>query len=89
MISTYFLEFIGTVYLAFFVSLFGKGYAHVILGISLLLTGTIFVANCFNPAIAVAFYLSNKITLINLFYYVIFELFGAVTGYFLGNIYKN
>ena len=88
MISIYLLEFIGTMYLAFFISLFGKSYAHIILGISLLLSGTIFTANCFNPAIAVTFYLSNKINIINLIYYIIIELFGAVIGFFLGKYIK-
>ena len=89
MLSTYLLEFTGVTFLAFLISILGKGYAHIILGITLLLSGTLFAANCFNPAIAVAFYISNKITLTNLIYLFILELSGAVIGFLFGQHVKT
>jgi glycerol uptake facilitator-like aquaporin len=89
MLSTYILEFTGVTFLAFLISILGKGYAHIILGITLLLSGTLFAANCFNPAIAFAFYISNKITLTNLIYLIILELSGAVIGFLFGQHVKT
>jgi len=89
MLSTYLLEFIGVTFLAFVISILGKGYAHIILGVALLLSGTLFAANCFNPAIALTFYISNKITLTNLIYYIIIELSGAVIGFLFGQHVKT
>ena len=89
MLSTYLLEFTGVTFLAFLISILGKGYAHIILGITLLLSGTLFAANCFNPAIAFAFYISNKITLTNLIYLFILELSGAVIGFLFGQHVKT
>lgn len=85
MVSIYFLEFIGTLLLASLISLLGKGYAHTILGITILLTGTLSNKNCFNPAIALCFYLSNQITLYNFNYYIVLETLGAMSGFFIGN----
>ena len=89
MFSTYLLEFVGVTFLAFLISILGKGYAHIILGITLLLSGTLFAANCFNPAIALAFYISNKITLTNLIYFIMVELSGAVIGFLFGQHVKT
>ena len=88
MISIYLLEFIGTGTLVFLISLLGKGYAHILLGTTLLLTGTLFVNNCFNPAIALCYLLTNHITFTSFIYYVLIELSGAVTGFFLGKHIK-
>ena len=89
MLSIYILEFIGVTFLTSLISILGKGYAHIILGISLLLSGTLFAANCFNPAIAVAFYITNKITLTNLMYYIIIEFCGAIMGFLFGQHIKT
>lgn len=89
MLSTYILEFTGVTFLAFLISIIGKGYAHIILGITLLLSGTLFAANCFNPAIALTFYITNKITLTNLIYYIMIELSGAVIGFLFGQHVKT
>ena len=88
MISIYLLEFIGTLILAFLISLLGKDYAHILLGTTLLLTGTLFVNNCFNPAIALCYLLTNHITFTSFIYYVLIELSGTVTGFFLGKHIK-
>jgi len=80
----YLYEFIGTGVLAFFIALLGKGYAHTIFGIMILCLGTIFVTNCFNPAIALCFLLTNKIQLFTFLYYIPLELAGAVVGYYGG-----
>ena len=80
----YLYEFLGTGVLAFFIALLGKGYAHTIFGIMILFTGTIFVTNCFNPAIALCFLLTNKIQLFTFLYYIPLELAGAVLGYYSG-----
>uniref|UniRef100_A0A6C0I7N9 Major intrinsic protein n=1 Tax=viral metagenome TaxID=1070528 RepID=A0A6C0I7N9_9ZZZZ len=87
--QTYILEFIGAMILAFLISLFGKGYAHLVLSIMLLLTGTLFTSNCFNPAIALCFFLTNKITLSMLWYYFALEISGALTGYYCGAYIKD
>ena len=89
MISIYLLEFIGTGTLAFLISLLGNDYAHILLGSTLLLTGTLFTNNCFNPAIALTFYITNKITLTNLIYYIILELSGALIGFLFGQHVKT
>ena len=89
MFSIYLLEFVGVTFLAFLISIFGKGYAHIIIGITLLLSGTLFAANCFNPVIAVAFYITNKITLTNLIYFIMVELSGAVIGFLFGEHVKT
>jgi len=89
MLSIYILEFIGVTFLTFVISILGKGYAHIILGITLLLSNTLFAANCFNPAIAVAFYITNKITLTNLLYYFIIEFCGAIMGFLFGQRIKT
>jgi glycerol uptake facilitator-like aquaporin len=89
MFSIYLLEFVGVTFLAFLISIFGKGYAHIIIGITLLLSGTLFAANCFNPVIAVAFYITNKITLTNLIYFIITELSGAIIGFLFGQHVKT
>jgi glycerol uptake facilitator-like aquaporin len=88
MISIYLLEFIGTGTLAFLIALLGKGYAHILLGTTLLVTGTLFANNCFNPAIALCYLLTNHITFTSFIYYVLIELSGAVTGFFLGKYIK-
>ena len=87
--SIYILEFIGAMILAFFISLFGKGYAHLVLSMMLLLTGSLFIDNCFNPAIALCFFLTNKISLSMLWYYFALEISGALTGYYCGIYIKN
>jgi len=84
MISIYVLEFIGTGTLAFLIALLGKGYAHILLGTTLLLTGTLFTNNCFNPAIALCFLLTNYITFTTFIYYILIEILAALTGFFLG-----
>ena len=83
MISIYILEFIGTGTLAFLIALFGNDYAHILLG-TLLLTGTLFTNNCFNPAIALCFLLTNYITFTSFIYYVLIEILATLTGFFLG-----
>jgi len=89
MLSIYFLEFIGILLLAFLIAILGKGYAHLLLGIILLLTGTLFANNCFNPAIALCYLLTNHITFTTFIYYIMIELSGAVIGFFLGNHVKT
>ena len=89
MLLTYSFEFIGTMVLSFLIYLLGKGYAHLLLGIMLLLSGTFFISNCFNPAIALLFVLSNKITLTNFLYYIILEFSGALSGYYCGKYIKS
>lgn len=89
MFSIYLLEFVGVTFLAFLISILGKGYAHIIVGITLLLSGTLFAANCFNPVIAVAFYITNKITLTNLIYFIMVELSGAIIGFLFGQHVKT
>ena len=83
MISIYFLEFIGSLILAFLIFLFGKKYGHLLLGTILILSGSLFNSNCFNPVIAAGFVVSNKITLINFYYYIILEFSGGFCGYYL------
>ena len=89
MISIYILEFIGTTVLAFLLSLLGKAYGHIIFGTTLLLTGTLFIHNCFNPAIALSYYLTNKITFTDFIYYVIIEFPSAVTGFMFADYIKT
>ena len=89
MFSIYLLEFVGVTFLAFLISILGKGYAHIIIGITLLLSGTLFASNCFNPVIAVAFYITNKITLTNLIYFIMVELSGAIIGFLFGQHVKT
>jgi hypothetical protein len=89
MVSVYILEIIGTTLLAFLLSLLGKGYGHILFGTTLLLTGTLFVHNCFNPAIALCYFLTNKITFTNFIYYIIIEFPSAVTGFMFGNYIKE
>jgi glycerol uptake facilitator-like aquaporin len=89
MISIYILEFIGTATLAFLISLLGKGYAHILLGTTLLVTGTLFANNCFNPAIALCYLLTNHITFTAFIYYIMIELSGAVMGFFFGSHVKT
>jgi len=88
MVSVYILEIIGTTILAFMLSLLGKGYGHIVFGTTLLLTGTLFVHNCFNPAIALCYFLTNKITFTNFIYYIIIELPSAVTGFMFADYVK-
>ena len=89
MLSVYILEFIGTIILAFMISLLGKGYAHILLGSTLLLTGTLFANNCFNPAIALCYLITNHITFPIFIYYIIIELIAAVTGFTFGKYIKD
>jgi len=89
MLSIYFLEFIGTTLLAFLISLIGKGYAHIILGTTLLFTGTLFANNCFNPAIALCYFFTNKITFTKFIYYIIIEFPSALTGFMFANYIKT
>ena len=89
MISIYLLEFIGTGTLAFLISLLGNDYAHILLGSTLLLTGTLFTNNCFNPAIALCFLLTNYITFTSFIYYVLIEILAGLTGFFLGKHIKT
>jgi len=89
MVSVYILEIIGTTILAFLLSLLGKGYGHIVFGTTLLLTGTLFVHNCFNPAIALCYFLTNKITFTNFIYYIIIEFPSAVTGFMFGSYIKE
>jgi len=84
MISIYILEFIGTALLAFLIASLGESYAHIIIGTTLLLTGTLFTNNCFNPAIALCFLLTNYITFTTFIYYILIEILAALTGFFLG-----
>jgi hypothetical protein len=89
MISIYILEFIGTALLAFLIASLRDSYAHIIIGTTLLLTGTLFTNNCFNPAIALCFLLTNRITFTSFFYYVLIEILAALTGFFLGKQIKT
>jgi hypothetical protein len=89
MLSIYILEFIGTITLAFMISLLGKGYAHILLGSTLLLTGTLFANNCFNPAIALCYLITSHITFPVFIYYIIIELIAAVTGFTFGKYIKD
>lgn len=89
MISIYILEIIGTAILAFLLSLLGKAYGHIIIGTTLLLTGTLFTYNCFNPALALCYFLTNKITFTNFIYYIIIEFPSAVTGFMFGSYVKS
>lgn len=84
MYSIYILEFVGTTTLGFLLGLLGKGYGHILVGSTLLLTGTMFADNCFNPAIALCYLLTNKIELPTFMYYVVIEFFAAVLGFLTG-----
>ncbi len=87
--SVYFLEFLGTSILAFFASLLGKSYAHLILGATLFLTGTLFVHNCFNPAIALSYLVNKQITFPTFINYVVIELLSAVVAFNYGIQFKK
>lgn len=87
--TIYMLELSGMFLLAFMISLLGKGYAHILLGSTILVTGTLFANNCFNPAIALCYLLTNHITFHIFIYYIIIELFAAVTGFMLGKYIKE
>ncbi len=87
--SIYILEFTVTMLLVFVITLFGKGYAHLYLGILLLLTGTLFTVNCFNPALALCSLLANTININQFIYFLGLEISGAVTGFILGTYFTN
>ncbi len=87
MLLTYFLEFFGTVILTFSAFFLGKAYAHLIISAMLFATGTLFNLNCFNPVIAVCYFLKNTISLHEFYYYIILELSGALCGYYFSTIF--
>jgi len=89
MISIYILELIGTLLLGFLISLLGKSYGHILLGTTLLITGTLFVHNCFNPAIALCYLLTNKISFTTFIYYIMIELPSTVIGFMFGSYIKS
>ena len=81
---TYIIEFTVTMVFAFAIALFGKGYAHFFLGVMILITGTSHTVNCFNPAVALCFFLNNKINLTYFLHLLALELSGAIPGFILG-----
>ena len=89
MLSVYILEFFGTTILSFFIFYMGKRYAHLFISIVLFVFNPYFVSNCFNPAIAICYFLNDKFSLITLFYYIIIEISGAACGFYLSNSLYN
>jgi glycerol uptake facilitator-like aquaporin len=85
----YVYEFIGTLILAFLIGFLGKGYAHVLFGMMVLVSGSIFVVNCFNPAIALGFLVTNKIQIHTFLYYIVIESIAAIIGYYSGKYIHN
>ena len=89
MLSIYILEFIGTILVGFLLSILGQEYGHIVIGTTLLATGTLFTYNCFNPAIALCYLLTNRITFTNFMYYLIIEFPSAVIGFMFGSYIKS
>ena len=85
----YLYEFIGTLVLAFLIGFLGKGYAHVLFGMIVLVSGSILVTNCFNPAIALCFLVTNKIEVVTFLYYIVIESIAAIIGYYGGKYIHN
>ena len=74
--------------MGFLISLLGQEYGHILLGTTLLATGTLFTHNCFNPTIALCYFLTNRITFTNFIYYVIIEFPSSVIGFMFGSYVK-
>lgn len=81
----YIVEFLGTLFLSFIIFKTGNYLAiGISLAVAVLLGGNI-SGGAFNPAIAVAMYIKNKIPFNNLILYIIVEILGAIAGLYLSN----
>jgi glycerol uptake facilitator-like aquaporin len=81
--NKYLVELLGTALLSFVVFATGNYLAiGAALAIAVLLGGKI-SGGAFNPAIAVALMMANKIARNDLIPYVVAEILGAVLGYYL------
>ncbi len=82
----YLVEFLGTLFLAFVIFATGNWIAiGAALGIAVLLGGTISKGS-FNPAVTLALFYAGKITKNDVIPYIVVEILGGITAFF---IYKK
>jgi aquaporin Z len=87
--NKYIVEFLGTLFLMFVIFATGNWAAIGIgLAIPVLLGGPI-SGGAFNPAVAISLYAAGKLAKSDLVPYIIVEILGALTAFFLYNKFVN
>jgi len=87
--NNYLAEFLGTVFITYVIFSSGNWIAHgSALAIAVLLLGSISVA-AFNPAVTISLYAAGKLQKVDLIPYIIVQILGALTGFYLYNKFVN
>jgi aquaporin Z len=87
--NKYLAEFLGTLFLVFIIFATGNWIAIGIgLAIPVLLAGPI-SGGAFNPAVAISLYAAGKLSKADLIPYIIVEILGGLTAFFLYKNYVN
>ena len=87
--NKYFVEYLGTLFLVFIIFATDNWLAIGIgLAIPVLLGGPI-SGGAFNPAVAISLYASGKLAKSDLIPYIIVEILGALTAFYLYNKFVN
>jgi aquaporin Z len=87
--NKYLVEFLGTLFLMFVIFATGNWLAiGAALAIAVKLGGAI-SGGAFNPAVAISLYAANKLSKSDLLPYIIVQILGALTAFYLYKNYVN